>query len=402
MEGNSAMDGEKSLKVCLYNPGMHALGGGEKDICVMAEAIAKAGHEVEILVTYMVPKKVLEKRFNLDLSSIEINTVPYSPEISIKFLQNSYLAKLSLNFINDLRNYRFTKKYDVFIHTTNTLPIPSYAKYNILRILFPFEKERIDTDAKGKYKKIFSKVYSSIMKKLSSGRLESYNIFLCISEYTAKWVRKYWGVPTKILFPPVEMFNSMKKENWILSVGRFFAGDHNKKHLEMMQAFKDIYDEGFTDWEYHLVGSSHYQHHKYLELVKKEASGYPIYLHVDIKFSQIKDFYGRSKLFWHGTGLDEDPELHPERFEHFGITTGEAMSANCVPVVFNGGGQPEIVDHGVTGFLWNNISELKDFSIKLMQNPEKIEQLGDKAHLKSKKFSRKTFQGEILKIINGL
>jgi hypothetical protein len=31
--------------------------------------------------------------------------------------------------------------------------------------------------------------------------------------------------------------------------------------------------------------------------------------------------------------LGEDPERHPDRFEHFGITTVEAMSAGAVPVV---------------------------------------------------------------------
>ncbi len=396
------MDGEKIVKIGIYNPGMHALGGGEKDVCVMADALNRAGHQVEILVTYMVPRKLLEKRFNLNLTSVEINTVPYSPELSINFLKNSFIANEFLNLINDLRSYRFTKKYDVFIHTANTIPIPSFAKFNILRILFPFEKQRRDIKVTGKYKKLALKIMSWITKKITPGRLESYDIFLCISQFTGKWVRKYWGVPTSMLFPPVEMFETRKKENWILSVGRFFAGDHNKKHLEMIRAFKDLYDDGFIDWEYHLIGSSHYQHHKYLNLVKQEASGYPIHIHVDIKFSEIKEFYGKSKIFWHGTGLGEDPELHPERFEHFGITTGEAMSAQCVPVVFNGGGQPEIVEHGINGFLWNNLDELKEYTKKLMINTETLQDFANKAQLKAKTFDRKSFESEIVKIVEAM
>ena len=46
--------------------------------------------------------------------------------------------------------------------------------------------------------------------------------------------------------------------------------------------------------------------------------------------------------------------------EHFGITTVEAMAAGCVPVVINKAGQREIVEDGVSGFLWNTWGELKD------------------------------------------
>ncbi len=52
--------------------------------------------------------------------------------------------------------------------------------------------------------------------------------------------------------------------------------------------------------------------------------------------------------------------------EHFGITTGEAMSAGCVPVVINKGGQPEIVRDGVDGFVWNDSRELKEITLKLI------------------------------------
>ncbi len=39
-------------------------------------------------------------------------------------------------------------------------------------------------------------------------------------------------------------------------------------------------------------------------------------------------------------------------FTFSGMTTPEAMSAGCVPVVIRKGGQPEIVRHGLDGFLW--------------------------------------------------
>ena len=39
-------------------------------------------------------------------------------------------------------------------------------------------------------------------------------------------------------------------------MGRFFAGDHNKKHMVMVRAFKEMVDNGLENWEFHLVGGS--------------------------------------------------------------------------------------------------------------------------------------------------
>ena len=39
-------------------------------------------------------------------------------------------------------------------------------------------------------------------------------------------------------------------------------------------------------------------------------------------------------------------------FEHFGITTVEAMAAGCVPVVIDKADQREIVRHVTDGYRW--------------------------------------------------
>jgi glycosyltransferase involved in cell wall biosynthesis len=75
-----------------------------------------------------------------------------------------------------------------------------------------------------------------------------------------------------------------------------------------------------------------------------------------------------AKIYWHATGFAEDETTHPERMEHFGITTVEAMAAGCVPVVINKGGHPEIIQHGVNGFLWNTREELKQYTTVLIQD----------------------------------
>jgi glycosyltransferase involved in cell wall biosynthesis len=67
--------------------------------------------------------------------------------------------------------------------------------------------------------------------------------------------------------------------------------------------------------------------------------------------------------------LGEDPERHPDRYEHFGITTVEAMSAGAVPVVIDAAGQVEIVEHGATGYRFAGLDDLVSHTGRLIADP---------------------------------
>ena len=80
--------------------------------------------------------------------------------------------------------------------------------------------------------------------------------------------------------------------------------------------------------------------------------------------------------------------------EHFGIVIVEAMAAGCIPLVFNGGGVTEIVDHKENGYAWDSEKELLDFTNKLLTLSEK--QIIDMRELAAKKaeiFSKNTIDG---------
>jgi len=49
------------------------------------------------------------------------------------------------------------------------------------------------------------------------------------------------------------------------------------------------------------------------------------------------------------------------------MTTVEAMQNYCVPVVIDGGGQREIVEHGISGFRFTSKEELKSYTLKADQ-----------------------------------
>jgi glycosyltransferase involved in cell wall biosynthesis len=74
--------------------------------------------------------------------------------------------------------------------------------------------------------------------------------------------------------------------------------------------------------------------------------------------------------------------------EHFGISTVEAMSAGGVPVVYNGGGLPEIVRDGKDGFLWKSTDELIDKTVSIIAGTGNY---SEKAVRRSKEFSVNRF-----------
>lgn len=206
--------------------------------------------------------------------------------------------------------------------------------------------------------------------------LEYYDLVMTNSAYTQSWLKKMWNTESDIIYPIIEtntFENGGEKKHILLSVGRFFEGGHNKKHLTMIRAFQELYLEGKAgDWEYYICGGTHAEkeHQQYLHQVQYEALGYPITICPDIPFSKLKNVYADAAIFWHASGFGENENKNPDRFEHFGMTTVEAMSAGCIPVVIGKAGQKEIVQDGKNGFLWDTIEELKEKTVAVMQMSE--------------------------------
>ena len=76
--------------------------------------------------------------------------------------------------------------------------------------------------------------------------------------------------------------------------------------------------------------------------------------------------------------------------EHFGLTTVEAMSVGCVPVVINKGGQSEIVTDDC-GYRWNTLEELILYTEKLFKKSELLKNMSYNAKKRSEFYSTENF-----------
>lgn len=224
--------------------------------------------------------------------------------------------------------------------------------------------------------------------------LDSYDRLVANSRYTQRWIERLWHRPSGVLYPPVGLVPRQDKQPIILSVGRFFlpGTGHNKKQLEMVTAFRRLVERGGAEgWEYHLVGGCAPEHQAYLDQIQEAAAGLPVVVHPDASGAALRDLYGRASIFWHAAGLGEDPERHPDRYEHFGITTVEAMSAGAVPVVIDAAGQVEIVDHGATGYRFAGLDDLVTHTERLIADPAWRHTLSQAAERRARDFGWEAF-----------
>ena len=239
------------------------------------------------------------------------------------------------------------------------------------------------------------------------GHLDTYDAIASNSRFTATWVQRLWGRPTEVLYPHVRSAPPSRaaKEPLILNIGRFFdpRRGHSKKQLEMVQAFRRLHESGRIEgWWLHLVGGCSPEDRAYALAVKREALGLPVHVHLSAPGSVLADLLDRASIYWHAGGLGEDPETHPDRFEHFGISVVEAMGAGLVPVVFGAAGPAEVVRDGVDGLQFRSLDELEAFTAGLAGDPAWRSALAASATHRAADFAPDAFARRLIALVDGL
>ncbi len=352
------------MKVGIFDPYLDSISGGERYMLTIAACLAKE-HTVSV---FWDDKNILqkaEKKLGLPLAGVSV--VP-----NIFNLRSSGIQKLTE-----------TAQYDLLLVLSDgSIPLV-FSKKLILHFQHPMQHVNLN-----------------LIDRLKLSRV---NGVICNSSFTKSFIDKTYQVKSKVLYPPVPLQSAkiQKKEQLILTVGRFsILPDRSdfKKHGELIEAFKKVYKKN-KSWKFVVVTSFLEGDQKYLAGLQEKAKGFPIEILVSPSNSVLASLYEKASIYWHAAGYGEDLRKHPERAEHFGISTVEAMSAKAVPVVINAGGQKEIVKDAENGFLWDSIEELVKKTEILIKKKKVWEELSVSAHKSAQKFSEAAFCKKLSSII---
>lgn len=348
------------MRVRAFNPFLMVRGGGEHYFLEACRALS-VDHSVEVVSPSRGPisHDVIEsvaRTFGLDMESV--GAVGW--------------AKGPLG-LGSLR--RTLNAGDLALTVTNGYPMVLDTKHASI-LQFPWDVM----------------TWSAAYRAKAKRALDACQLVITYSEFVRSCVERELGCSAQVLNPPVAAISAGRKEALILSVGRLTDRGHRKKHGVMIEAFRRLEAAGLTGWRLVLVGSAARDDVGYVQSLRGSATGTAVEILPNVDRTSLESLYARASVYWHATGYGEDPRIHPERFEHFGIAVVEAMSARCVPVVFNGGGLPEIVEQGVSGWLWSDVETLVETTARLAVTPEARARLGAAAAVRAKAFGPGVFR----------
>jgi len=352
----------------IFNPYLDTLGGGEFYTLLVVDFLIKNNFSLEIAWPYKDILAKITQRFGLKLENrVKINN------------KASSILKKSKNL---LQKYLFSKDYQlIFYISDGSIPF-LFGKINWLLFQAPFQ----NVDGR------------SLLNQI---KLRNIHQVLCYSNFVKKFIDKEYKVDAKVVYPAISdsffCLKPIKKENIILSVGRFDQIMNAKKQDVLVSVFKQMFDKGLRNWQLVLLGGL-MKENSYFKTLKKLAHGYPIKIMTNIDFKTLVNYYQKAKIYWHAAGYGENLDLYPEKAEHFGISILEAMVSGAVPLIYNAGGSSEIIGENKE-LLWLSKKDLEDKTKLLINNELLLKRLRQLVAKRAHFFNQENFLKKLTELL---
>ncbi len=372
--------GTRRPRLGLYDHALHLVGGGQKYGCLLAAAL-RDRCEVTLIANRPITTGELEGWYGLDLSGVEVEVVALprldgaqaqpDPALVVPGEPNPFTPVSAAS-----------GRFDLFVN--NSMNERVRPRANIAAAVCHFPERR----PAGEF------------------YMDRYKPLLYNSEYTAEWIRRRWGLePDRRLFPPVEggpPSPEGERQRLVLSVARFERAG-SKRQLEMARAFVRLRAEFphlAGDWRLVLAGGVEAGGNDYQRRVEEVAADdAALRVLTNVSANELVGLYRQASLFWHLCGAGaRDPGL----CEHFGMTVAEAMRYGLVPIVFDGGGMPEIVADGATGYRVSGSAGLLERTLELMADDDLRRRLGAAGAETAARFGLERFDTEVREIFDEL
>ncbi|HJT21779.1 MAG TPA: glycosyltransferase [Nitrospira sp.] len=388
------------MKVGIFDHLSLRLGGGQLVVAHMAAQLSKV-YDVELIHSGRgYSKSGLAEAFDVDLTAVT--------ERIVHDAMGSFCPPgLSLAYI--CRTPRFdrtlTEPYDLFIYSGHGVPPFCSAKRGLIYCHFPIESHPMYdlpcVDGWNNHGRVNRWARLQGYKWVWNRRMRGYQTVLGNSQFTSGWIERRWKRSSEVLYPPVAVLPvSAAKENIIVSLGRFIVTDQ-KNHALQLRAFRRFQSTAGQKWRLCLIGfcTDLPEDRAYLEELRTMSRDMDVTFVLNAPRPTLWSYLAKAKLYWHAMALGDGNTLPPERMEHFGIATVEAMGAGCVPLVPRSGGQLEIVEHGISGFCCGDIDELMKHTERVAGDESLRRQMAQAAAERSASFRPERFNRRLNQLV---
>jgi GT2 family glycosyltransferase/glycosyltransferase involved in cell wall biosynthesis len=289
-----------------------------------------------------------------------------------------------------------TCQFSVVLGNTILPPLRAFGEYSIYQLQFPFWVPDQEIAERGDWLGDFDEiwVYSDFVRRNVNGLVRYYGLeapAIRVINPPATWPGATSGLP-------------WAERRTIVSVGRFFAGGHNKRQDVVIEAFRRIVESGIEGMELALAGSIHPSpegRSRFYEL-QKLAEDLPCTFYPNIGRGDLAALYGRSAVLLHAAGFGVDPDEFPEALEHFGITPIEAASFGCIPVVYGQGGPREVIRALGCDTAFSTVEECAGIVAGLLRDPPGSSALSTHLLTSSQTYSGDAFRNRVDEALHDL
>ena len=280
---------------------------------------------------------------------------------------------------------QYLKGHSIFINNSAGSTVRNWCPLGLYMVMFPFQD--------------------------AGAFLSSYHHFLCNSEFTAFHTRHRWGrdLNISVLYPCAEFPSEVsrpptERTQEIVTVGRFNVHGHNKNQALLVETFKRTLPLMPPGWQLTVMGrvNAGAETQDYVARMVEGCRGLPVRFEFDASELVKQQVLARAALYWSGTGIGCAEPAEASRMEHFGISIVEAMAAGAIPLAYASGGPPEIIEQGVSGFLYRDVEQLTTYSALLTVKHALRLQMHEASLRRSAAFSRTRFDADVARFFESV
>ena len=377
-------------RVLLVQPSMQPPGGGNGVAAWVLQALVPV-HRVTVLSWRPVEIEPINRFFGTHLHRSDFDTivVPRSWRALVDHLPvPATLIKLSLLM-------RFTRRvsagFDVLFGVYNET---DYGRRGVQYVHYPtYLRPRPEVDLRWYHTPPAGlNVYYALADRIAGFSLERMkrNVTLVNSNWTGEHVRRFLGIETRTLYPPVvdpaPGLPWPERRNGFLAVGRISP---EKEYERVMQILARVREHA-PDLTLTIVGTWDRHARRYFKALTSLARSLGPWI-------QFRDNLTRDEV--RGLMASHRYGIHGMREEHFGMAPAELARAGAIVWVPRGGGQMEIVG-GEAALMYDSDDDASAKITRTIADADEQQRLRQLLAGVSEQFSTANFIRQVRDIVN--